>query len=190
MRRSERQPHVIASQAGGGAGESKGVGGIAGPRAAEGRCASASEQQLLEWAWRHGAGPREVPVRPALCPESGCRGMVATRTIAESETILSIPRSLFMSADSALECPLLVDLLARARNAGQCLCERQILAVHLLLERHKGVKSKWRTFISSIPTEYSTLEYWRDADVEVWKCRKHRNALALSHAPTSRVRAM
>jgi hypothetical protein len=139
------------------------------------------EQGLLEWAWRHGVS-KQMPVRPALCQEAGCRGMVATRAIAEGETILSIPRSLFMSADSALECPLVLNLLDRARNAGQCLCERQILAVHLLVERHKACKSKWMTFISSIPSEYSTLEYWRDAEVQV-------STLWQLWRATSRVRA-
>ena len=50
----------------------------------------------------------------------------------------------------------------RARSADERLCERQILALHLLVERQKGAKSKWQPFISSIPTAYSTLEYWRD----------------------------
>ena len=147
------------------------------------------EQGLLEWAWRHGVS-KQMPVRPALCQEAGCRGMVATRAIAEGETILSIPRSLFMSADSALECPLVLDLLDRARNAGQCLCERQILAVHLLVERHKACKSKWMTFISSIPPEYSTLEYWRDADVQVstlWQLWRVTSSRVCAHISQPRL---
>ena len=147
------------------------------------------EQGLLEWAWRHGVS-KQMPVRPALCQEAGCRGMVATRAIAEGETILSIPRSLFMSADSALECPLVLDLLERARNAGQCLCERQILAVHLLVERHKACKSKWMTFISSIPSEYSTLEYWRDADVQVstlWQLWRVTSSRVCAHISQPRL---
>ena len=123
-----------------------------------------SDTAVLEWAWRHGVS-KNMPVRPAFCAQSGCRGMVAVRDIAEGEIILSIPRRLFMCADTALECPAVQMMMARARSARERLCERQVLALHLLLERDKGVASAWNAFIASIPASYTTLEYWSEEEV-------------------------
>jgi hypothetical protein len=123
-----------------------------------------TERCLLEWAWGHGVA-RDMPCRPAFCAGSGCRGMVATRAIAEGEVILSIPDHILMSADSAVQCSVVRALLLRANLAGEQLCERQVLSAHLLLERHKGASSKWCAFLSSLPMAYDTVEYWTDEDV-------------------------
>lgn len=123
-----------------------------------------SDTAVLEWAWRHGVS-KNMPVRPSFCAQSGCRGMVAVRDIAEGEIVLSIPRRLFMCADTALECPAVQMMMARARSARERLCERQVLALHLLLERDKGVASAWNAFIASIPASYTTLEYWSEEEV-------------------------
>ena len=82
----------------------------------------AHEQQLLEWAWQNGVS-RDMPVRPAFCADAGCRGMVATRDIAEGETIISIPQHLLMCADTALICPIVTDVLGKPHDYGKiCQC--------------------------------------------------------------------
>jgi len=45
---------------------------------------SPAETSLLRWAHLRGVSER-WPLRPAFCPESNCRGMVATRAIREGE---------------------------------------------------------------------------------------------------------
>lgn len=55
-----------------------------------------AEASLLRWA--HAKGVKESwPLRPAFCPESNCRGMVATRAIQEGEVRPPIP----FTSDSA-----------------------------------------------------------------------------------------
>jgi hypothetical protein len=97
--------------------------------------------------------------------DAGCRGMVASRAIAAGETILSIPHALLMSFDTAVQCSIIRGVLARAKTSDEQLCERQVVALHLLLEKHKGAGSKWSAFIKSIPDSYGTLEYWSDEEV-------------------------
>jgi hypothetical protein len=40
-----------------------------------GEWADDDERLLFEWAWQRGLD-RSAPIRPAMCPESGCRGLV------------------------------------------------------------------------------------------------------------------
>jgi hypothetical protein len=143
------------------------------------------EMKLMEWAWNHGVS-QDLPIRIAYCALSACRGMVAARAIATGETILSIPGNLLMSADTALLCPKVLRMIEAARSAGEHLCERQILALHLLVERRKGASSKWSPFLASIPTAYNTLEYWQEEDVPLLQ---HPPLLKMARKRRTSVRA-
>ena len=143
--------------------------GAAGPERCSGtelggREETGEEKDLLEWAWAQGVA-RDMPCRPVFCAGSGCRGMVASRPITKGEVILAIPSDILMSGDSAVQSPAVCAVLESAKCEGEQLCERQVLAAHLLLERHKGPSSKWHAFVASIPCAYDTVEYWTHDDV-------------------------
>ncbi|KAJ1478854.1 hypothetical protein T484DRAFT_1903943, partial [Baffinella frigidus] len=124
-----------------------------------------AEASLLRWA--HAKGVKESwPLRPAFCPESNCRGMVATRAIQEGEEVLRIPEELLMSIDTAMRSTQIRALTARAASSGVRLCERQLLSIHLLEERRRGAHSPWHHFIQTIPRSFDTVENWASEDVE------------------------
>jgi hypothetical protein len=73
--------------------------------------------ELLAWAHKHGMR-KDSPVSPSFCPESNCRGMVATRAISEGEIVLQIPEAMMMSLDTAMEDYEIRSVVARSEEQG------------------------------------------------------------------------
>ncbi len=119
------------------------------------------EGDLLQWAQSKGVS-KDLPIRPAFCEDTACRGLIATRAIQQDEIVISIPRPLLMTLDTAFACPVVESTWEFAQREGRALTERQVLAFHLILEQRKGMDSFWHPFISSMPADYDTLENWED----------------------------
>ena len=73
--------------------------------------------ELLAWAHKHGMR-KDSPVSPSFCPESNCRGMVATRAISEGEIVLQIPEAMMMSLDTAMADYEIRSVVARSEEQG------------------------------------------------------------------------
>ena len=59
------------------------------------------------------------------------------------EVVLEIPSHLLLSADSAMECRFVREVVKAASQEDEQLCERQLLSLHLLVEKWKAERSRW-----------------------------------------------
>eukprot|EP00960_Hanusia_phi_P033326 750406-Hanusia_phi.AAC.3 len=97
--------------------------------------------ELMGWACEEGMPT--PPLLPAYFETTRCRGLKATRAIQEGEIVLEVPYNLLMSADSAMECRFVREIVKAASQEEEQLCERQVLSLHLLIEKWKAELSRW-----------------------------------------------
>ena len=102
------------------------------------------------WAWLKAEGVDVGKVTPALVDDApGGRGwgLVAAEDIGGGDAVLYIPKSVWMTVDTALESPVGPHVTDEAGWIA--------LALQLLHERAVGPKSKWAAYVAALPT---TLE--------------------------------
>ncbi|XP_019637584.1 PREDICTED: SET domain-containing protein 4-like [Branchiostoma belcheri] len=109
--------------------------------------------------WLHRNGCRNVPLKPAVFPDTG-RGMMATKALKHGELILAIPKRLLITIEAIMD-SYLAPYIERADPR---LTPTQALAVFLICEKHRREKSYWRPYIDILPDEYSCPAYFTEDD--------------------------
>ena len=97
---------------------------------------------------------------PALVDDApGGRGwgLVAAEDIGGGDAVLSIPKSVWMTVDTALESPVGPHVTDEAGWIA--------LALQLLHERAVGPKSKWAAYVAALPTNLEAPLFWTAEEV-------------------------
>ena len=112
------------------------------------------------WAWLKAEGVDVGKVTPALVDDApGGRGwgLVAAEDIGGGDAVLSIPKSCWMTVDTALESPVGPHVTDEAGWIA--------LALQLLHERAVGPKSKWAAYVAALPTTLEAPLFWTAEEV-------------------------
>ena len=112
------------------------------------------------WAWLRAEGVDVGKVTPALVDDApGGRGwgLVAAEDIGGGDAVLSIPKSCWMTVDTALESPVGPHVTDEAGWIA--------LALQLLHERAVGPKSKWAAYVAALPTTLEAPLFWTAEEV-------------------------
>eukprot|EP00058_Branchiostoma_floridae_P019648 XP_002605138.1 hypothetical protein BRAFLDRAFT_122719 [Branchiostoma floridae] len=109
--------------------------------------------------WLHRNGCRNVPLKPAVFPETG-RGLMATKALKHEELILVIPKRLLITIDAIMD-SYLAPYIERADSQ---LTPSQALAVFLMCEKCRREKSFWRPYIDILPEEYTCPAFFTEED--------------------------
>ncbi|KAK6169226.1 hypothetical protein SNE40_020314 [Patella caerulea] len=88
-------------------------------------------------------------------PATG-RGLMATQKINSGDIIISVPHHLLITIDTVLTSQIGPAL----KQSKPKLSLQQSLALFILLERDKGNNSLWRTYINTIPKDFTTPGYF------------------------------
>lgn len=105
-------------------------------------------------------------VTPALISipsGSSYRGLVAARDLSPGDALAVVPAKLLLSATGSARRDCTLGPLLRRRaldHQTPPLTHHQILAIHLLLERHKGRESAWFPYLRELPSSYTVLAAW------------------------------
>ncbi|PHT59600.1 Ribulose-1,5 bisphosphate carboxylase/oxygenase large subunit N-methyltransferase, chloroplastic [Capsicum baccatum] len=91
----------------------------------------------------------KTPVQPPIIPE--VLGLVAKRDIAKGETVLGVPRRLWINTDTVVE--------SESRNVCTGLEPWISIALFLIREKWKD-DSKWEYFIGVLPECTDSTIYW------------------------------
>lgn len=107
------------------------------------------------WAWLESNGADVGNVAPELVdatPGGRGWGLVAVKDLGKGETALSVPKSLWMTAETAAASPV------------GPFCEGQLpwvgVAMQLLHERAAGAKSKWAAYVATLPAVLDAPLFW------------------------------
>ncbi|KAF6211838.1 hypothetical protein GE061_012354 [Apolygus lucorum] len=122
-----------------------------------------SIQELTKWMLKFGAKIDGVEIKEM---EDFGYGICATRDFAEGEFIISVPRKLMMTTESAMKSELDYHIrndpmLAHMPNV--------ILALFVLLEKFKGDSSFWAPYLNCLPPSYLTVMYYTTAELDALK---------------------
>ncbi|XP_066263749.1 SET domain-containing protein 4-like isoform X1 [Branchiostoma lanceolatum] len=109
--------------------------------------------------WLHRNGCRNVPLKPAIFPETG-RGLMATKALKHEELILTIPKRLLITLDAIMD-SYIAPYIERADPQ---LNPTQTLAAFLMYEKYRREKSFWRPYIDILPEEYSCPAFFTEDD--------------------------
>ena len=112
------------------------------------------------WAWLKAEGVDVGKVTPALvdgAPGGRGWGLVAAEDIGGGDAVLSIPKSVWMTVDTALESPVGPHVTDEAGWIA--------LALQLLHERAVGSKSKWAAYVAALPTNLEAPLFWTAEEV-------------------------
>ncbi|RHZ26093.1 hypothetical protein DYB37_006236 [Aphanomyces astaci] len=112
--------------------------------------------QLKAWLQGHGVSLDHFGIH-YYGPDQG-HGVVAAKAFVQGEHTLDIPFRLTMNVHSALSS----DLAPLFASEAGTLADVEILALHLMYEKHKGVASFWAPFIRSLPATFDTPIFWND----------------------------
>lgn len=96
-------------------------------------------------AWAEASGVKLFKVEASAVAEGG-RGVVASMDIAPGEILVSIPRALLMTEQSALRDPALARVLAPPASFSP----QQALIMHLLCEMTKAEESAWWPYLRQV----------------------------------------
>ena len=112
------------------------------------------------WAWLGSEGVDVSKVSPAMvdaAPGGRGWGLVAAEDIGGGEAVLAIPRSLWMTVDTALASPI----------GAHCGDEAGWIAValQLLHERSIGDKSRWAAYVNALPAQLDAPLFWSAEEV-------------------------
>jgi SET domain-containing protein 6 len=83
-------------------------------------------------------------------------GVVAANDIARNAVFLRVPLSLLMTGRSAIESSQILN------SQRENIRGRSMLAVHLMVERHKGAASRWHAYIDLLPRKFDIPMFWND----------------------------
>lgn len=115
---------------------------------------SATVAPLLRWMTSAGwTGPGALAA--ALFPDTG-RGLLSRTAVQPGQTLLSLPRQLLITTETALASER---LRAAARAARPPLSGQMALALYLVQQQRCGARSWWRPYLDSLPPEYTTPAY-------------------------------
>ncbi|RHZ38529.1 hypothetical protein DYB26_013335 [Aphanomyces astaci] len=109
--------------------------------------------QLKAWLQGHGVSLDHFGIH-YYGPDQG-HGVVAAKAFVQGEHTLDIPFRLTMNVHSALSS----DLAPLFASEAGTLADVEILALHLMYEKHKGVASFWAP---SLPATFDTPIFWND----------------------------
>lgn len=114
-------------------------------------------QHLVQWmknnGWTH-----SLQLSPTDFPSTG-RGLKTLQYIASGDTIVNIPGKLLMTVETASK-SLFGWLFKR-----KCFLTQQVLAAHLLFERHLEDESFWVKYIMSLPEKVGTPVFTSSEEV-------------------------
>uniref|UniRef100_A0A1B6KDA9 SET domain-containing protein n=1 Tax=Graphocephala atropunctata TaxID=36148 RepID=A0A1B6KDA9_9HEMI len=115
-------------------------------------------QQLLQWMKLNGW--RQVGrLVPTDFPGTG-RGLQTLQHIPSGDMLASVPGKLLMTVETASK-SLFGDVFRRKKMLTQ-----QVLAAHLVFEKHLGDQSFWVNYIGSLPEEIKTPVFSSSAEIE------------------------
>lgn len=90
--------------------------------------------------------------------------VIATEDVAVRQPLISVPKELFLSFESAKENGF-AQVLRDYPQLEQV--PDEILAAHLMVERRRGTSSKWAPYIAALPRVVDTPIDWDDAELDV-----------------------
>lgn len=109
-------------------------------------------EEVVKWGLEKGAlmhGIRAARV------DQGQRGIVAVENVGKGQVILSVPRAILMSVETAR-----LDPAIRRMEEQVSLTSQQVLAIHLLQESAKGKQSAWFPYLKQLPRGYTLLSHF------------------------------
>ncbi|KAF3335573.1 protein SET DOMAIN GROUP 40 isoform X2 [Carex littledalei] len=133
----------------------------------------AGVKALLSWAALIGISDshsRNSPLSSCLghslfvsdFPGAGGRGLGAARELRRGELVLRVPKVALLTTESVLLDPKISSLMERHKH----LSPVQRLIVCLLVEVDKGRSSKWYTYLSQLPQDYTTLSNFTVTEIK------------------------
>ena len=141
---------------------------------------SAVDESFLSWCVSHGA--RVGPIHPTWVP-LGWRGIVAKEDIPADTCILSVPKKLLLTCESALKDEALRSAI---RNSGVSISSLQLLALHLLHEHSKGTTSFWYPYLCTLPESYTTAMCFDEVALDELQVSSAREKVSLALYSASR----
>ena len=143
---------------------------------------TAVDESFLFWCVSHGA--IVGPIRPTYVP-LGWRGIVAKETIPAETCVLSIPKKLLLTCESANKDE---DLRSAIRSAAvESISSLQLLALHLLHEHSKGTESFWYPYLCTLPMSYTTAVCFDEVALEALQVPSARGKISCALLSANRM---
>ena len=123
------------------------------------------DQETRKWRFEQMETSGFGVIASANSREEGAAGAAKTdksakirAVVAANEVVVATPIKMCLTTNTALEDPQLGPALANDEFLAEkpTLC----LAMHLLVERKKGARSSWATYIDTLPREFSVPHFW------------------------------
>ncbi|KAJ8547963.1 hypothetical protein K7X08_021199 [Anisodus acutangulus] len=111
-------------------------------------------QTFWKWLCDEGVVTAKTPVKPGVVPEG--LGLVATRDISEGETVLEVPRRLWINTDAVAQS----DIGNVCTGLEPWIC----LALFLLREKWRD-DSKWKYYMGVLPECTDSTIYWSEEEL-------------------------
>lgn len=112
------------------------------------------------WSWLASEGVDVSNARPApvdLAPGGRGWGLVAAKDLGGNETVLSVPKSLWMTQETALASPVGPHCDGQAPWVA--------LALQLLHERSLGEASRWAPYVATLPAALDAPLFWSAEEI-------------------------
>lgn len=113
----------------------------------------AAAAEVLAWARERGVHCPDVELH--TFPETGCRGVRATRALSRGDVLVAVPAALLLTTATARADAEYGAFLADALARG-ALTPEAALCCHLLGERARGAQSPWAVFVRSLPAAFAS----------------------------------
>lgn len=133
---------------------------------------------LLEWFKSEGGFISEKLTVQSLDNGEGI-ALVGKEPIEKSEVLMLIPYSCCMTIETAVANSGLSEIVEQ--NSWLMDAPDELLALHLMIERGKGERSRWAKFIETLPSDVDTPIHWTEAQLVLLgqsMCRKISSMLA------------
>ncbi|KRT79956.1 SET domain-containing protein [Oryctes borbonicus] len=101
------------------------------------------------------------------------RGVSSVLNIKHNQSLIEVPYELLITCANALETEVLNNLIKRCKRTKV----QDILATFLILEKHKGEKSKWKFYLDTLPDELPFLP-WLSNETELSAFPSHLMKIA------------
>lgn len=125
---------------------------------------------FTEWLGAHGVAHAALRIARTAAGAS----VAAAQLVRPSEELLTVPRSLWLSRESALRSAELRDVLEDVfeQRANVSMDEFDVVVLHLMAERLKGPASEFAPYLQLLPLQPASLLHWSRDDLDAL-CDEH-----------------
>lgn len=125
---------------------------------------------LLKWAKTNRISFGKL--RPAYFPKTG-RGLITCKTLNGGDLVISVPEEMLITTKTAEQSEIGKQLLKLHVKLNPLL----VLCVFILHEKHRGKKSFWSPYISTLPRSFNTPAYFSEEELNTLPSSLHEECI-------------